>query len=118
MQILPKIWPGLAHLYCALLYFIAPIAEKPRNLTAIAGSRNITLTWLPSIVMRGKFVRYYEISVASRTRQRSFNVTGSNSYTVNWLSGYTNYSIEVRAVTDSGPGESATLTVRTEEAGL
>ena len=99
-------------------HFIDPLAGKPRNLTAVAGSRNITLTWLPSIVLKGKSVRYYEISVVSHTRQRNFNVTGSNSYTVNWLSGYTNYSIEVRAVTNYGPGESATLTIRTEEAGL
>ena len=90
----------------------------PRNLTAVAGSRNVTLTWLPPIVLKGKSVRYYEIDVTSRREQRSFNVTGSTSYTVNWLSGYTNYSIEVRAVTGSGPGESAAVTVRTKEAGL
>ena len=100
------------------MLLIDPLSGKPRNLTAVVGSRNVTLTWLPSILIRGKIVRYYEINVASHTRQRTYNATaGSNSYTVTQLSGHTNYSIEVRAVTDSGRGASATLTVRTEEAG-
>ena len=114
-----------AHTYvhfqkCIIVICTAPDAS-PTHLRATPTSRSVTLQWSPPPVLnRNGILTHYVVVLANKTWSITQNVTGeqrkrreadsegvgeeTQSLTVEHLKPFTNYTWEVAAVSDFGPG--------------
>ena len=86
------------------------LPSAPRNLTAVAGNRNVTLTWEPPADNGGMSVTNYTVYYGTTPGNYTNNITVGNitSYTITGLINGQRYYFVVSAINSVGESEKST----------
>jgi len=96
-----------------LCYSLLIAPSNARNLTAITGITEATLTWLPPAQPNGMVFYFYTITVTETGILVTSGVTALLSATVIGLNPFTNYTLTVTAATFVGSSNPVTSTFMT-----